>query len=333
MLSEFVERLGTSLTDVVDKAVSFLRRRQLADGSIVDSPDVLIFQEWDSVNALNAIAQWRDADAADISGTVEGALAFLRSREKPSGMLSWGAIDVAPTEYCTETSSEYITVLTRLGRLDDARRKAAFLRSRQLPSGEWEEVHSHIPKAFQAEPSVTGFALMSLLELDIEPLYLDEAINFLLSRQKAGGDFGINWYYYSTHYYLMRPAVAALANYGCYAAAGKARDFVLGQQRADGSWFSEVDGFGDYASPEQHTALALGTLANAGLATDEPAVRRGLAWLLSRRRADGAWNGGKYPYPETASYRDFGATQHVFTTSQVLSALKQFATMEMSHDK
>lgn len=328
ILASIFEQQDVTLARVVSDAFAYFRRCQLPDGSIAENPQTLIFQEWDSVNALKALALWRESLPVDTAGTVERILGFLGSREKPSGMLSWGEIDTGPAEYCTETSSEYIACLTLLGRLDDARRKAVFLRSRQLPSGPWEVVHSHIPKAFQTEPSVTGFALMALLGLDIDPLYLDAALDFLAKAQKGEGHFGINWYYYNSHYYLIRPAIAALASYRHYAPVGAARDFVLAQQRDDGSWHSEVEGFGDFSSPEQHTALALDTLARAGMAADEPAVRRSVTWLLGRRRPDGSWSGGPYPYPKINGYRDFDATQDVFTTSQILSAFKQLAELE-----
>lgn len=328
MLSEIFDQQDVTLTGVVGEALAYFRSCQLPDGSIAEDPDTLIFQEWDSVNALKAIATWRSTVPLDDGGWVEGILDFLRSREKASGMLSWGVLETGPAEYCTETSSEYISALTLLGRRAEAQTKAAFLRGCQLPSGPWAEVHTQIPKAFQTEPSVTGFALMALLGLDIDPRYLDEALDFLAKAQKSEGHFGINWYYYNSHYYLIRPAVAALASYGHHAAVGAARDFTLVEQRGDGSWYSEVDGFGEFSSPEQHTALALGILASSDMAADEPAVRRGVTWLLGRRRSDGSWHGGRYPYPDTSAYRDFHASQDVFTTSQVLLALNQLAALE-----
>lgn len=334
MLNQTFERHGLSLEEVVVGALEYFRRCQMSDGSIAEDPDTIVFQEWDSVNALKSFALWPESIAlADADGTVEGIRSFLRSREKATGMLSWGASDTGPAEYCTETSSEYVSALALLGHRDqairdDARHKAGFLRGRQQPSGAWNEVHSQIPKAFQEEPSVTGFALMALLELDLEPLDVDSALTFLAGRQKPEGHFGINWYYYATHYYLMRPAVAALAAFDNHAAIGAARDFTLSRQRSDGSWFSAVEGFSDACVPEQHTALALATLAHSGMTAADPAVRRAVGWLLDRRRPDGSWDGGHYPYPRTDSYRNFHATQDVFTTAQVLSAFRQLAVQE-----
>ncbi|MGO4614966.1 prenyltransferase/squalene oxidase repeat-containing protein [Nocardia sp. 2YAB30] len=323
MLESVVKQSGMPLGQVVDGAIEYFQRCQQPDGSIAEDPDIQVFREWDSVNALKAIALWRNQSAVDTTATVTSILEFLSTREKPTGMLSWGAIEVGPAEYCTETSSEYISALTLLGRVELAYERAEFLRRKQLASGPWEEVHSHVPKAFQTEPSVTGFALMALVGLDLEPIHLDAALDFLAEKQRGEGHFGINWYYYCTHYYLMRPAVAALASFGDYPAVAAARDFVLAQQRTDGSWFSEVDGFGNVAAPEQHTALALATLGHAGMTAEDPPVRLAIGWLLERRRPDGSWFGGRYPYPETESYSAFRAPQDVFTTAQVLAAFKE----------
>jgi prenyltransferase beta subunit len=327
MFASVLEPRRISLDQVIGEAIEYFRRCQQPDGSIVDDPTSMMFREWDSINALKAIALWQEEIHTDLTSLIEPVLRFLAAQEKPNGMLSWGGAEIASNKYCTETSSEYITALTLLGRTDQARAKANFLRDRQRPDGPWEEMHIHIPKAFQLEPSVTGFALLALDGLDIEPTHLDEALDFLASKQHSEGHFGINWYYYATHYYLMRSTVAALANFASYRAVAAARDFALAQQRPDGSWFSQADGAGTTAAPELHTALALATLAHAGMSVDEPAVRHAIEWLLDRRRPDGSWSGGDYPYPETDSYRDFHAPLDTFTTAQVLIAFKQLETM------
>lgn len=310
---------ATPVRAAEEQAVAYLARRQLDDGTVVDDPGTLVFQQWDTVNAVNALA----VQPSPPRETIERALALLAASEKPSGMLSWGALPTGPGEYCTETSSEYVAALTRCGRRDRALRLASFLAARQLPSGAWEEVHPHIPKAFQVQPSVTGFALQALAGLDLEPRHADAAIAFLAGTQRPEGHFGINWYYYNSHYYLLRPAVAALADAGHHTAVARAREFVLSRQREDGSWESRVEGFEAFSSLEQHTVLALRTLADAGLDARDAAVRRGLRWLIEHQREDGAWDGGFYPYPDTAGYSGFKAGQTVFTTSQVLLLLAQ----------
>lgn len=323
MFDEILWNRSTTVEKIVVDAFGCFCRCLQQDGSIAENPAVEVFREWDSVNALKAIALWHETIPDNGREVTEPVRAFLMAREKPTGMLSWGATEIAATEYCTETSSEYLSALALLGQHGAAQRKAEFLRDKQLPDGPWEEVHSHIPKAFQLEASVTGFALCALDEAGVEPRYLDEALGFLAKKQQHDGNFGINWYYYCTHYYLLRPATAALAQFGNYSAVARARDFVLARQRLDGSWLSEVEGFaGEPSAPELQTALALATLAHAGMDAAEIPVRRAIEWLLDRRRPDGSWCGGRYPYPETESYSSFRATQDVFTTAQVLAAFK-----------
>jgi prenyltransferase beta subunit len=326
MLASIFELHDLPLGRVIGEAMEYFRGCLQPDGSIADDPTSAMFREWDSVNVLKAVGLWQEEIPADLSDVIEAALGFLAAQEKPTGMLSYGGAEIASDKYCAETSSVYITALTLLGRTDQARAKANFLRDRQRPEGPWEVIHPHIPKAFQLEPSVTGFALLALDGLDIEPTHLDEALDFLTGKQHSQGHFGINWYYYACHYYLMWPSVAALANFASYPAVAAARDFVLAQQRPDGSWFNQADGAGTTATPELHTALALATLAHAGMSADEPAVRRAIEWLLAHRRPNGSWCGGDYPYPETDGYRNFHAPQDAYTTAQVLVAFKQLET-------
>ena len=328
MLSGIFDAQDFSFEQVVGEALVYLQKCQTADGaipdaSIVEHPTANLLKNWDTVNALKAIALWRQRVPYTDGGTVERVLKFLQSCEKPSGMISWGTLAVSPAEFCTETSSEYISALTHLGLREQATRKALYLRSRQLPSGAWSEVHPHVPKAFQTTSSVTGFAMMALVELGLEPTYVDEALDFLAKKQTRAGHFGINWFYYNTYYYLTRPATAALAAYGCHSAVAAVCEFTLANQRDDGSWFVEVEGFDDAPSEELQSALALQTLACAGLGLEEPAVRKGLDWLMGRQRADGSWSGGPFPYPNTETYRDFRALQDVYSTSQVLILLDQ----------
>ncbi len=64
-----------------------------------------------------------------------------------------------------------------------------------------------------------------------------------------------------------------------------ARAALLKEQRADGSWAQLPDRGGDaYA-----TATALLALARAGLSPQDPAYRKGVAYLLHTQTAEGAW--------------------------------------------
>lgn len=66
---------------------------------------------------------------------------------------------------------------------------------------------------------------------------------------------------------------------------GAARDALLREQQADGSWKQLPDRPGDaYA-----TATVLTALRHAGLPTDAAAYRRGIGSLLATQHEDGAW--------------------------------------------
>jgi N-acyl-D-amino-acid deacylase len=64
-----------------------------------------------------------------------------------------------------------------------------------------------------------------------------------------------------------------------------ARDTLLKEQRADGSWAQLPEGDGDaYA-----TGAVLMALRCAGVRADAPAYRRGIDFLVNTQRTDGAW--------------------------------------------
>jgi hypothetical protein len=73
MLVEVCAARGMALDQIVRESLAYFQRCQLPDGSIAEDPGTLIFQEWDSVNALKATAIWRDAVPFDDTGLVEGA--------------------------------------------------------------------------------------------------------------------------------------------------------------------------------------------------------------------------------------------------------------------
>ncbi len=70
----------------------------------------------------------------------------------------------------------------------------------------------------------------------------------------------------------------------CVHAMTRARDFLLREQRPDGSWpgFWGINFI--YA-----TGLAMAALRDAGLPSEHPAVRRAVTWLTSVQQPDGGW--------------------------------------------
>jgi squalene-hopene/tetraprenyl-beta-curcumene cyclase len=68
------------------------------------------------------------------------------------------------------------------------------------------------------------------------------------------------------------------------AAFARGLDYLLREQEPDGSWFGRWGTNYIYG-----TWSALSALRRAGLKHDAPAMRRAVAWLLSKQRADGGW--------------------------------------------
>jgi squalene-hopene/tetraprenyl-beta-curcumene cyclase len=68
------------------------------------------------------------------------------------------------------------------------------------------------------------------------------------------------------------------------AAFARGLDYLLREQEPDGSWFGRWGTNYIYG-----TWSALSALRRAGLKQDAPAMRRAVAWLLSKQRADGGW--------------------------------------------
>jgi hypothetical protein len=339
MLAEVFAGHSLEPARVAGEAFAYFRSCQLPSGVVMEDPAEFAMDNWDNVHVLKAVALWRDKVPGEFRGVAgelaEGVLGWLRSRENPAGALTFGGAPVDRVSYCPETTSEYVVALVRLGRPEEARRRASYLRARQRPGGEWEVEHAYLPAEARALPSVTGFVLDALMVADTPPFLLDAALDFLARAQRADGDFGSHRWYYDTPYYFLRPVTAILARYGFPAAVAAARDFVLARQLDDGKWpHNDEDG----SSSEFHTALALETLAHAGLGAEHAAVRRGVEWLLSRRRPDGSWAGGRYPdYPEVtlalmraaAGAKSFGRPpQNVYATAQALSTFHQLVNLE-----
>jgi len=325
-LERVLARRDVSLSSVVHEGLGYLRSMARPDGSIAEQPGSAFFRNWDSVNALRAAAAWHARD-----DWVRALLDYLGGRESPDGLMHPGDGVCVRTEYCTETSGEYLVALAGLGHRDRAARGARYLGSRQLPGGGWELTDPRVPRAFHTVASVTAFAILALDAADVAVPARDLAITGLLRAQRPEGHFGANRFFYHSPFYVARPVVEVIGDHP--AAVGAAVEYTRAAQRRDGGWAAEFDVVGDSLTDDVVTALALGTLAAAGVDAGDPAVRRGLLWLLDRRRANGSWCGGHYPYyPATGDLPDVRTPQDVYATSQVLITLAALARLEEAHE-
>jgi lanosterol synthase len=135
------------------------------------------------------------------------------------------------------------------------------------------------------------------LARDVQPA-IAGGTRFLLSRQRSDGSvpaaWGINFTYGAFHFVKgLRAAGVGREN----PALARAARWLIAHQRADGGWGEHWSGCREaryVEHPESQpvmTAWALLALLDV-VAVDDPVVRRGVRWLLTRQRPDGGWPPG-----------------------------------------
>ena len=155
----------------------------------------------------------------------------------------------------------------------------------QKQTGEWDIGNPDvtIQKNF---PSVTAFLLNLLQDAGVEPAYKKEAINWLLKKQTAQGDWGKDWEYYGCAGYALWPVIKVLQNENtkeAKLAKEKAIAFILATQNSNGGWFYKDTAFQKQTSAELQTALMLSALQNAGLKVGQ-ALIKGINFLISSQQ-------------------------------------------------
>lgn len=313
----------------IEAALAFLAASRQQSGGVFDARD-RVWAAWESVQSASAHRLWPDVGDAAL---VRGVITFLdqSAKEHPRGMLyhSGGV----PNRYCTETSSEYIRLLAGGTAMDRARaRKAArWLASQQQHNGAWLAGYQP-PAGGPADfPSVTAFVVSALHAADV-PIPRPTAVRaFLEGAQHPDGHFGVLWHVYGTSHYALARVLQALRLLGAdldTPSVQAARSYLQKAQRPDGSWWELLSGHSEdsYTSPELHTALALQACVWAGMPPDDPVIRRGRKWLVSRQQADGSWAGGSFPFEGPSALTSDGQPrvkhEHLFTTVQALTALR-----------
>ncbi len=200
-----------------------------------------------------------------------------------------------------------------------------WLAGRQVTSvrGDWADSRPGVPPggwAFQYEnahyPDVDDTALVALLLHRCGGAAHGGAVglarDWVLGMQSSNGGWGafdadndhqfLNHIPFADHGALLDPptvdvtarCVSFLAQLGHTAAepaVARALDYLRREQEADGSWFGRWGTNYIYG-----TWSALCALNALGLPHDDPAIRRGAAWLLARQRTDGGWGEDEESY-------------------------------------
>ena len=104
---------------------------------------------------------------------------------------------------------------------------------------------------------------------------------------------------------------------GGRAGAGASAGFLRREQEADGSWFGRWGTNYIYG-----TWSVLCALNAAGVAADDPAVRRAVAWLLEVQREDGGWGEDEESYRDAphGRYKESTASQTAWALLGLMAA-------------
>ncbi|MDE2516526.1 MAG: squalene--hopene cyclase [Rhodospirillales bacterium] len=157
------------------------------------------------------------------------------------------------------------------------------------------------------------------------------AIAFLRREQEAEGSWFGRWgtnYLYGTWSVLCAFHAAGIGPDD--PAVARACDWLIAVQRADGGWGEDEESYADaphgryHASTPSQTAWALLGLMAGGRIGD-PAVARGIAWLIAAQRPDGGFD--ELPYTAVGFPRVFYLRYHGYKLYFPALALARYARM------
>ena len=157
------------------------------------------------------------------------------------------------------------------------------------------------------------------------------AVAYLLREQEPDGSWFGRWgtnYIYGTWSTLCALNAAGMAHEN--PAMRRAVAWLLSVQREDGGWGEDEESYAGApagrfkASTPSQTAWALLGLMAAGEAAN-PAVSRGIGWLMSTQRADGEWD--ELPYTAVGFPRVFYLRYHGYRLFFPLMAMARYRNL------
>ncbi|MCZ7371827.1 MAG: terpene cyclase/mutase family protein [Candidatus Methanoperedens sp.] len=303
----------------IERGRKWLEDHQRADGSIGEI-EPRQWEIWNTANAALALIQIGGDDDC-----IENAINFVMGGQLNNGSFSFNYVPKNLTESlyfnCIETASVALLAayIKRKKVSENIKRGADFLIKIQNGDGSWEL--PYIPTNAKY-PSVTGFALKTLLYLKVCPeKTFKKALLFIESAQLRNGSWGRAPEYYNTESYAIKNISDALIlakNEERLMGEEKERidlmlqrciPYVVKRQNSDGSWSARGP-----SSKCISTALYLQTLLNLSDKNDEKnilLIKDAVSFLMEKQEKEGFWKGGNLGRYSA----DF------FATSEVLIAL------------
>jgi squalene cyclase len=296
-----------SIESAINQGVAYLVGNQNEDGSVsLDNDET--FKVWETANVLLAV------HIADRTKTnfCRKATEFLLDCQRQDGSF-YSARSFEKGHHCVETTSVSLLALAAANK--DISRGVRFLLDKQMPDGSWE---IGIPQIREDRffPSVTGYALGTLMCLRIFNEQIQKGMDYILRTQKEDGSWGQSGLYYDTPFYATHLNLLALRLFGLEKSRScqRAVAFIEKDQNGDGSWGRQRK---DRPSPALKTSLALNSLLTSLDRSDCASIERGIHWLLRSQKTDGHWDGGNFV--------DFpGKKEDIFSTAMAVLALKRY---------
>ncbi len=300
-------------------------RKLVAEGDESAFCQPCVSPVWDTALACHAMMEVGDER---LTPAVRKGLDWLRDRQVLDTAGDWASVrpGLRPGGWAFQYANPYYpdlddtaAVALALDRFDGARyrnaidRAAEWVLGMQSRNGGWgsfdaDNTHyylNHIPFADHGAlldpPSadVSARCLGFLAQLGTEPTHpaMAAALDYLRAEQEPDGSWFGRW---GTNYiYGTWSVLAGLNAAGVYTGAIEIRravDWLIARQRPDGGWGEcgesywpdEPHGEASYSTASQ-TAWALLALMAAG-EVGNPAVARGIAYLLASQDSDGNWD-------------------------------------------
>ncbi len=292
-----LEMAGPGVGDDIQRGcVSYLLSTRRQDGSWATDRDLEIAV---TAYAILALGEYGDVTAEPKLGPTRDWLLSTQWRKpyeplgQPAGGWSWAVPSGWPE---SEDTAVVLTVLSDLGMTcgdPSIQLGVDWLMTQQNRNGSWSEWIRGGSQLFDGPcPGVTAHVVMALRRPEIHAdsqATLARALKYFKAAQASDGSFSSLWFRDWTH--GTAKALEAYADLGLAAdpVAVRARQWLLGSQRADGAWPGQVEEGPPEGGTVEETSWALFSLLKAGHPPWDQQVIKAVEWLADGQDDAGTW--------------------------------------------